>query len=124
MNFKDLMKKTLLREIFRNESRPRKPNGQLQWAILVVDETSMKILQSCMQTHELTAENIASFEMIESKVRIPTNMHAIYFLTPVSNKNHFQIIFFNIKTNIIVVNFFAQKRNKFWVNSLTFIKSA
>ena len=112
MNFKDLMKKTLLREIFRNESRPRKPNGQLQWAILVVDETSMKILQSCMQTHELTAENIASFEMIESKVRIPTNMHAIYFLTPVSTKKYFQIIFFNIKTNKIVANFFAPKVNK------------
>ena len=114
------MKKTLLREIFRNESRPRKPNGQLQWAILVVDETSMKILQSCMQTHELTAENIASFEMIESKVRIPTNMHAIYFLTPVSTKNHFQIIFFNIKTNIIVVNFLLQ-RDKIWINYLIFI---
>ena len=82
------MKKTLLRKIFRNESRPRKPNGQdFQWAVLVVDETSMKILQSCMQTYELTAENIASFEMIESKGRIPTNMHAIYFLTPVSFYN-------------------------------------
>ena len=116
MNFKDLMKKTLLREIFRNESRPRKSNGQLQWAILVVDETSMKILQSCMQTHELTAENIASFEMIESKVRIPTNMHAIYFLTPVSTKNHFQIMFiFTIKTNIIVVILFflLKKETKF-----------
>ena len=107
MNFKDLMKKTLLREIFRNESRPRKPNGQLQWAILVVDETSMKILQSCMHTHELTAENIASFEMIESKVRIPTNMHAIYFLTPVSTKNYFQIIFFNIKINLELSRYFC-----------------
>ena len=117
MKFKDLMKKTLLREIFRNESRPRKSNGQLQWAILVVDETSMKILQSCMQTHELTAENIASFEMIESKVRIPTNMHAIYFLTPVSTKNHFQIIFiFNIKTNICNCRYFIfllKKETKF-----------
>ena len=42
---------------------------------------------SLMQTYELTAENIASFEMIESKGRIPTNMHAIYFLTPVSFYN-------------------------------------
>ena len=82
-SLKDLMKKTLLFEIFRNKSRPKKENGQFEWAILVVDETSMKILQSCMQTHELTAENVASFEMIESKERIPTNMHAIYFLTPV-----------------------------------------
>ena len=95
------MKKTLLREIFRNESRPRKSNGQLQWAILVVDETSMKILQSCMQTHELTAENIASFEMIESKVRIPTNMHAIYFLTPVST-NYLIKLFVKVTLSIVI----------------------
>ena len=61
-SLKDLMKKTLLFEIFRNKSRPKKESGQFEWAILVVDETSMKILQSCMQTHELTAENVASFE--------------------------------------------------------------
>ena len=100
-SLKDLMKKTLLREIFRNESRPRKPNGQLQWAILVVDETSMKILQSCMQTHELTAENIASFEMIESKVRIPTNMHAIYFLTPVST-DYLIKLFVKVTLSIVI----------------------
>jgi hypothetical protein len=95
-SLKTLLKETLLREIFRNPSRPReerpatavddrpRTDTRFAWAVLVVDQVSLRILQSCMQTHEITWENIACIEMLDEAKRPPTNLHAIYFLSPVS----------------------------------------
>ena len=102
-SLKLLLKETLLREIFRDPRRPRKQNSSsfhdrnksevfdgssdspFAWAILVVDCSTLRILQSCFQTHELTSENIACIEMLHNNKRSPTPLHAIYFLSVVSN---------------------------------------
>jgi hypothetical protein len=57
---------------------------QFAWSVLVVNSGSLKILQSCMHTHELTAENVASVDLLEDRKRPPTPLHAIYFLMPVN----------------------------------------
>ena len=54
------------------------------WSVLVVNPGSLKILQSCLAPHELTAENIASVDLLEDRKRPLTPLHAIYFLMPVS----------------------------------------
>ena len=100
-SLKLLLKETLLREIFRDPRRPRKQNSSsfidndktevfdgssespFAWAILVVDSSTLRILQSCFQTHELTSENIACIEMLHNNKRSPTPLHAIYFLSVV-----------------------------------------
>ena len=106
-SLKLLLKHTLLREIFRDPRRPRKldnsssfiennqNNGDdginnkstespFAWAVLVVDTSTLGILQSCFQTHEITSENIACIEMFDSNKRSPIPLHAIYFLSVVS----------------------------------------
>ena len=99
-SLKLLLKETLLREIFRDPRRPRKQNASsfivnqtgnidgssespFAWAVLVVDTSTLGILQSCFQTHELTSENIACIEMLHNSKRSPTPLHAIYFLSVV-----------------------------------------
>ena len=102
-SLKLLLKETLLREIFRDPRRPRKQKSSsffdstktevfdgssdspFAWAILVVDCSTLRILQSCFQTHELTSENIACIEMLHNNKRSPTPLHAIYFLSVVRN---------------------------------------
>ena len=88
-SLKTLVKKTLISEVFRDRRRPKHPNPkgehQFAWAVLVVNSSTLRIVQSCLQTHELTAENIARIDLIEeTNKRPPTNLHAIYFLSPVS----------------------------------------
>ena len=99
-SLKLLLKETLLREIFRDPRRPRKQNSSsfpdgknedihgstespFAWAILVLDPSTLRILQSCFQTHELTSENIACIEMLHNNKRSPIPLHAIYFLSVV-----------------------------------------
>ena len=102
-SLKLLLKETLIREIFRDPRRPRKQNSSsfidhettdsvneladdspFAWAVLVVDSSTLQILQSCFQTHELTSENIACIEMLHNNKRSPIPLHAIYFLSVVS----------------------------------------
>ena len=118
-SLKLLLKETLLREIFRDPRRPRKQNSSsfidnnptgvfdgssespFAWAILVVDSSTLRILQSCFQTHELTSENIACIEMLHNTKRSPTPLHAIYFLSVV-RKNVYAfvfLIFFSSRNN-------------------------
>ena len=51
--------------------------------MLVLDSTTLRIVQSCFHTYELTAENIARVDCVDDAKRVPTDMHAIYFLAPV-----------------------------------------
>ncbi len=89
ISVREIAKESLLQNVFRHASRPRKEKvngeGAFQWAVLIVDEKSSTFLQSCMETKELTAENIASFEMIEN-FRPHVDMHAIYFLSSVRQR--------------------------------------
>ena len=82
-SLKAVLKNTLINGMLRHESRPQNAQGNFAWAVLVVDNVSMKILQACMQTYELTQENISCIENIEHQGRPFTNTHAIYFLSPV-----------------------------------------
>ena len=90
-SLKAVLKNTLINGMLRHESRPKneqgKNKGQFAWAVLVVDNVSVKILQACMQTYELTQENISCIENIEHQGRPFTNTHAIYFLSPVRFPN-------------------------------------
>ena len=83
-SLKAVLKKTLVNGMLRHESRPQTAQGKFAWSVLVVDNVSVKILQACMQTWELTEENISCIESIENPGRSHTNTHAIYFLSPVS----------------------------------------
>ena len=83
-SLKAVLKKTLINGMLRHESRPKTAQGKFAWAVLVVDNVSVKILQACMQTYELTEENISCIENIEYNGRPHRNTHAIYFLSPVS----------------------------------------
>ena len=83
-SLKAVLRKTLINGMLRHESRPKTAKGKFAWAVLVVDNISIKILQACMQTWELTVENISSIVKIEDQGRIHANTHAIYFLSPVS----------------------------------------
>ena len=101
-SLKLVLKETLLEKVFRDPLRPRKQksssfndrnkrppaNGSsdspFAWAVLVLDASTLKILQSCFQTHELTAENIACIEMLHNYKRAPIPLHAIYFLSVVT----------------------------------------
>ena len=83
-SLKAVLKNTLINGMLRHESRPQNAQGHFAWSVLVVDNVSMKILQACMQTYELTQENISCIENIEHQGRPFTNTHAIYFLSPVS----------------------------------------
>ena len=102
-SLKLVLKETLLEKVFRDPLRPRKQNSSsfndgnkrppdngsssdspFAWAVLVLDASTLKILQSCFQTHELTAENIACIEMVHNYKRAPIPLHAIYFLSVVT----------------------------------------
>ena len=91
-SIKAWLKETLIKDLFRTSSRPKRPKRpnatkeSYEWAVLVVDDKCLQILQTCMQTHEITAENIASIEKIEDAKRPCVNYHAIYFLSPVHYK--------------------------------------
>ena len=86
-SLKTLLKEKLLREIFRGTHRPKcLQSGKFVWSVLVVNSAAMKILESCFQTHELTAEKIATIELMENGNRPHIDLHAIYFLTPVRLK--------------------------------------
>ena len=108
-SLKLLLKETLLREIFRDPRRPRKQNASsfidpkhedidgssespFAWAVLVLDSATLKILQSCFQTHELTSENIACIEMLHNSKRSPIPLHAIYFLSVVRVVHFFVLV--------------------------------
>ena len=84
-SLRDLLRKSLLEDVLNHPKRPKrkkqKEDGSYEWAILVLDENSSRILQSCFSTHEITSQNIARFEFIKNKRDI-ADMHAIYFLTP------------------------------------------
>ena len=82
-SLRQLQRESLLSEIFRHEKRPKDANGNLQYCILVLDQTSQKILNSCFENWEITQEKIATFQMIED-CRPHQNSHAIYFVSPVS----------------------------------------
>ena len=104
-SLKLVLKETLLEKVFRDPLRPRKQNSSsfndrnkrsvngspldspFAWAVLVLDASTLKILQSCFQTHELTAENIACIEMLHNYKRAPIPLHAIYFLSVVTILN-------------------------------------
>ena len=86
-SLKQIIKNNLLTEIFRNPNRPKNKEGKFEWAILILNDESSKILQSCFQTHELTRENIARFEFIHDEKRSHSDMHAIYFLAANDEKN-------------------------------------
>ena len=104
-SLKLVLKETLLEKVFRDPLRPRKqnslsfnvrnkkplngspPDSPFAWAVLVLDASTLKILQSCFQTHELTAENIACIEMLHNYKRAPIPLHAIYFLSVVTILN-------------------------------------
>lgn len=84
-SLKSLLRETLTGEIFRDKNRPQ-IGGKFEWAVLIVDKTTTSILQSCMQVQDILAENIACIEMMENGSKPPIDLHAIYFLSPVSSE--------------------------------------
>ena len=87
-SLKSLLRETLTGEIFCDKNRP-KNGGKFEWAVLIVDKTTTSILQSCMQVQDILAQNIACIEMMENEAKPPIDLHAIYFLSPVSKPDLF-----------------------------------
>ena len=58
---------------------------QADWKILVVDQTSWKLLLNVLKEDDILSEKIANIEHIEQKRSPNRDMDAIYFLTPESH---------------------------------------
>ena len=92
MSLKQQVRDWLLRKVFRDPGRPKAKkalaagSNPFAWSVLVLDSTTLRIVQSCFQGYELTAENVARIDSVADDKRIPTALHAIYFLAPVSTK--------------------------------------
>ena len=94
-SLKTWQKETLLKNLFRTSNRPKKSNGAYEWAVLVLDSRALEILQCCMQTHEIMAENVACIESIENTDRPCMDYHAIYFLSPVNFFENILYMYYN-----------------------------
>lgn len=82
-SLKARQKEAFIQEIFRHESRPRRPDGKFERAVLVADPESIKILDGCLSTYDLQGEGIEKTELLKNHDK-PQNKHAIYFLSPVN----------------------------------------
>jgi hypothetical protein len=86
MSLRTELRNRLLERIFRDPRRPKasqKGGKGFAWSVLVLDSTTLRIVQSCFHKYELTTEHIAHVDSLDDKNRPPTAMHAIYFLSPV-----------------------------------------
>ena len=96
MSLKQQVRDWLLKKVFRDPGRPKSKralaagSNPFAWSVLVLDATTLRIVQSCFQGYELTAENVARIDSAADDKRIPTALHAIYFLAPVSHQVYFK----------------------------------
>ena len=96
MSLKQQVRDWLLKKVFRDPGRPKAKRAPaagsnlFAWSVLVLDATTLRIVQSCFQGYELTAENVARIDGAADDKRIPTALHAIYFLAPVSYQGYFK----------------------------------
>ncbi len=62
----------------------RSQNPSVPYFLLILDQTSLRMVSSCLKMIELMETGITAIEKLELKRKKFTNMHAIYLLTPTS----------------------------------------
>jgi len=78
MVLKTVVGNRILSDVLRHNQKA----GKVEWRVLVVDKLSVKILNSTVKMHQLSAEGITLVETIEKRREPMPNMEAIYFITP------------------------------------------
>lgn len=78
MVLKTIVGNRILSDVLRHNQR----SGKVEWRVLVVDKFSIKILNSTVKMHQLSAEGITLVETLERRREPMPNMEAIYFITP------------------------------------------
>ena len=62
----------------------RSKNPSIPYFLLILDQTSLRMVSSCLKMIELMETGITAIEKLELKRKRFANMHAIYLLTPTS----------------------------------------
>lgn len=78
MVLKTIVGNRILSDVLRHNQK----SGKVEWRVLVVDKFSIKILNSTVKMHQLSAEGITLVETLERRREPMPNMEAIYFITP------------------------------------------
>lgn len=78
MVLKSVVSNRILTDVLRHNQK----SGRLEWRVLVVDKFSIKILNSTIKMHQLSAEGITLVESLDKRRQPMPNYEAIYFLTP------------------------------------------
>ena len=93
MPLRKFLREALTSEIFRDESRRPRRVSRFAWSVLVLDAVTMRIVRAAFDTNfDLTRENIARVDRLDDDLRVPINMHAIYFVSPVNI--HYRVVHF------------------------------
>lgn len=78
MVLKTIVGNRILIDVLRHNQK----SDKVEWRVLVVDKFSIKILNSTIKMHQLSAEGITLVETLERRREPMPNMEAIYFITP------------------------------------------
>jgi len=78
MVLKTIVGNRILSDVLRHNQK----SDKVEWRVLVVDKFSIKILNSTIKMHQLSAEGITLVETLERRREPMPNMEAIYFITP------------------------------------------
>jgi len=78
MGLKTIVGNRILSDVLRHNQK----SDKVEWRVLVVDKFSIKILNSTIKMHQLSAEGITLVETLERRREPMPNMEAIYFITP------------------------------------------
>jgi len=73
----DICRERLMKDMVKTKCT----NG-MDWKVLVVDHTAMRIIGSCCKMHEITEEGVTHVENLDLARQPMPSMEAIYFIAP------------------------------------------